>query len=98
MSKEILNKENVLTAIYKKYDSLNLCSEALGISINNLSNKLRRLTPKFLAQLQSIGVEIKDNDLSVKELKELVEKTNFEIERLKAKLYDITGRLDDLTK
>lgn len=89
-----LNKEEVLKAIYKKFDSLEQCADALGISINNLSNKFRRLSPKFIAQLEAVGVEIKTQNQSIEELKKLIDKANLEIEKLKAKLYDINEKLE----
>lgn len=69
MPKAIINKistkldyKAISTAIIEKFGSHKECAVALGISEQNLSHKLKRLSNKFIHQLKFIGVKIPDQD------------------------------------
>lgn len=54
--------KTISTAIIEKFGSHKECAAALGISEQNLSHKLKRLSNKFIHQLKYIGVKIPDLD------------------------------------
>ena len=53
---KIFTKDEILKAIYDKFDSMEELSIKLGTSKQNISAKLRRLSTKFLNQLKSVGI------------------------------------------
>lgn len=69
MPKAIINKistkldyQTISTAIIERFGSHKECAVALGISEQNLSHKLKRLSNKFIHQLKFIGVKIPDQN------------------------------------
>lgn len=61
ISKKI-DREILLQAIIEKFGTQRECAKALGIDETNFSNKLKRLSNKFIHQLKFIGVKIPDQD------------------------------------
>lgn len=60
MKKKIhrIDRLTVINAINDKFGTQRECAKALGIDETNLSNKLKRLSSKFLYQLKNIGVTL----------------------------------------
>lgn len=60
MEKKInkIDRITVINAINDKFGTQRECAKALGIDETNLSNKLKRLSSKFIYQLKGVGVNI----------------------------------------
>lgn len=94
---EKIRREDVIEAILKKFGTQRACANALGIDETNLSNKLKRLSNRFLFELKSVGVDIPTsgknytielNNNQVKENQQQYLNCIAEIEQLKRELTD----------
>lgn len=104
------NQKDVSTAIIERFGSHKECAIALGISEQNLSHKLKRLSNKFIHQLKSVGVNIPPidygfslnvNNEHVKEHPQQYKDCMMEIQQLKTELLQtkklLTISLDKIT-
>lgn len=64
MSVKYFTKDDILKAIYAKYGTLEELAVKLKTSKQNISAKLNRQSPKFLNELQSVGIVIYNKDES----------------------------------
>lgn len=94
---EKIKREDVIEAILKKFGTQRACANALGIDETNLSNKLKRLSNRFLFELKSVGVDIPTsnknytielNDNRVKENQQQYLNCIAEIQQLKTELLE----------
>jgi len=58
MKNKKIDKDVLLEAIYKKFVTLDALADALDTSKQNISEKVKRQSPKFLKQLKDIGIQI----------------------------------------
>lgn len=58
MKEKKYTREEILTAIYEKFGTLEELAKALKSNKQNISDKINRQSPKFIRQLKSAGINI----------------------------------------
>jgi len=64
MATKKFTREEILEAIYEKFDTLEELAAKIGGTKQGISDKITRQSPKFLKLLKSVGIEIKKSDLT----------------------------------
>ena len=59
MKNKKIDKDVLLEAIYKNFVTLDALADELATSKQNISEKVKRQSPKFLRQLKDLGIQIK---------------------------------------
>lgn len=93
---EVLNQKIVSNAIIERYGSQKACATALGISEQNLSHKIKRLSNKFIHQLLKLGVvlPLPAMKLEVKEPYSTYGDLKTELEEIKKQYNNLQQLLD----
>lgn len=91
-----MDENGIKTAIKKKFGTLRACAEALGISENNLNNKIKTRSDKFILELKRLGVDLPDK-IEVK-YEDIIHGLQEEINNLKLMVYDLTVKYETLKK
>jgi len=103
MQRKKITKKFVVDAIKYEFGTLTACADALSlkagkkISTQNLSSKLKVLSPKFLKELRDVGVVLDDKDKPQPERGE-AERLAYAKFKLEEKVAELEAKLSEANK